>query len=330
MTRSRALSLWRRVAELALAACFALCACRTSPPRAVNVGDVARFSGPRVLAVIAHPDDETGFAATLYAIATSLDGACDICVITNGEGGFKYATLAERIYGCELTDEAIGRARLPAIRRRELEESASILGVRDLYFLDQKDHRYTTDAAEVLGPGAKVWDLELVRRELARIFERGRYDFVFALAPTAATHAHHKAATILALEVARSLPAEERPVVLCERTVEKDASEPLEIEPRFAVAELAAHEPFVFDRRQSFGFRGSLDYSIIVNLAIAAHKSQGTMQLAMNRGDREEFYLFADEPPGAEARASELFEKVRWNPFPSKTYGESAGTNAKP
>jgi hypothetical protein len=53
-----------------------------------QVGD-----GPRVLCVVAHPDDEIAFAGALYKTATLLDSVCDLVTITNGEGGFKYATL---------------------------------------------------------------------------------------------------------------------------------------------------------------------------------------------------------------------------------------------
>ena len=72
--------------------------------------------GPRVLCVVAHPDDEIAFAGVLYKTATFLDGVCDLVTITNGEGGFKYATLAEPLYGLELTDEVVGRRHLPEIR----------------------------------------------------------------------------------------------------------------------------------------------------------------------------------------------------------------------
>lgn len=285
--------------------------------------------GPRVLGVVAHPDDETAFAAALYKITTYLDGACDLAVITDGEAGFKYATLAERVYGLELTDESVGRAHLPDIRKRELGESASILGVRDLFFLEQKDHRYTTDIDEVLGVEAHVWDIAFVRERLRDILERGRYDFVFTLAPTADTHAHHKAATILALEVAESLPLRTRPVVLCARTVKVDETKALETLGELPIAALARDVvPFEFDRRQAFGHKQSLDYRIVVNWVIAAHISQGTMQLAMNEGDREQYFLFAHEPENAGARARKLFDALRGDQFAPKTYASSAGTNA--
>ena len=74
---------------------------------------------PKVLIITAHPDDETGCAAAVYKITHSLKGKVDLALITNGEAGFKYSTLAEDIYGAELTDEAIGRKLLPTIRKKK-------------------------------------------------------------------------------------------------------------------------------------------------------------------------------------------------------------------
>ena len=314
-----------------LVALLACAACRTTDARVAHVTPRESSHGPRVLAVVAHPADETAFAAALYQITTRLDGVCDLAVITNGEGGFKYATLAERTYGLELTDEAVGRAELPTIRRRELEDSARVLAVRDVWFLGEQDHRYTTDLAEVLGPAARVWDLARVRAELDELLARGRYDLVFTLAPTADTHAHHKAATVLALEAALRRPERERPVVLCTRVVDADDPKPLVVEAGVPAIELASGAaPFEVDRRQTFGFKQSLDWRVVVNWAIAAHKSQGTMQLAMNRGDREQFYLFRADAPDATTRARPVFDALRAAAFPLRTYGPTAGTNTKP
>ena len=61
------------------------------------------------------------------------------------------------------------------------------------------------------------------------------------------------------------------------------------------------------DRAVKFGFRDALDYQIIVNWVIAAHKSQGAFQMDMNRADREEFVVLesgaADEAADAAADA---------------------------
>lgn len=286
---------------------------------------------PRVLAVVAHPDDETAFAATLYATSRLLGGTCDVVVLTNGEGGFKYATVAEPLYGLELTDEAVGRRELPGIRRSEMVESCRVLGVRELVFLGQRDHRYTTDEGEVLDSGAGVWDLDLVRARLAERIEAGGYELVFCMLPTEGTHGHHKAATILALEAVAEMPLARRPAVLG-ATVEDD-DERVEPDadglPGWPLTALAADAPrYVFDRRRTFGHRDGLDWRVVVDLAIAQHRSQGTLQMLAGREAREVFFPFAVGPPDAGARAAELFERLAAAGFPERAYGPSAGTNA--
>ncbi|MBK6879153.1 MAG: PIG-L family deacetylase [Ignavibacteria bacterium] len=49
---------------------------------------------PKVLVVTAHPDDDAVFAATNYKIVHDLGGIVDLALVTNGEGGYKYSTLA--------------------------------------------------------------------------------------------------------------------------------------------------------------------------------------------------------------------------------------------
>jgi LmbE family N-acetylglucosaminyl deacetylase len=281
-------------------------------------------TGPRVLCVIAHPDDEVAFAATLYKTATLLNGVVDIVVITNGEGGFKYATLAESIYGRELTAEAIGRARLPAIRRKEQIAGCRIMQVRRLFALNQKDHRYTRDLDEIFGSGAKVWDLEAVRKDLRAIVEHGRYDFVFTHVPVPTTHAHHQAATVLALEAVAAGPEAKRPVVLG-AALSEDAEPFAGLEGHPITRLRPDRPPFVFDRTQSFGYKDRLNYKIIVNWVIAEHKSQGTMQLYMNRGDEERYWLYDRNPKGAVTAAREFFRKLAAPQFKTKHYGPSAG-----
>ena len=290
----------------------------------VGVHESAGASGPRVLAVIAHPDDETVFAGTLYKAATHLGAVCDLVVITNGEGGLKYATLAERIYGLELTVEEIGRRHLPAIRRKEMLASAQLLGARDVHFLDQRDHRYTRDLDEVLGPFAGVWDLELVVGFLTDLMQEGKYDFLLTLVPTSQAHAHHQAASLLAVASAAALRPQDRPVVLAAQTVE-DVGQAPPVTIHRDGAGLRSGRAFVFDRRQPFGYRDRLDYRVLVNWVIAAHRSQGTKQLEVNGNPLERFYLYTANAPDAEARAHALFESLRGPQFIPRIYGESAG-----
>lgn len=279
-------------------------------------------AGPKVLVVTAHPDDDAIFAATNYKIVRDLGGTVDLALITNGEGGYKYSTLAESIYGLELTDEEIGRKHLPEIRRKELEEGGAIVGVRNYYYLNQKDHKYLTsaDIREILD--SNIWDLDYVRNYLKDLIKKERYDFVFALAATPGTHAHHSSSTILALEAIQMLPADIRPVALAGTSSRKSDTarfiyKGLDGYPVTSVSDTVS---FVFDRTSKFGFRDALDYKIIVNWLIAEHKSQGTMQLLMNQGDLENFWYFDINDPAKKAETAELFEKLKVNNFKVREY----------
>jgi LmbE family N-acetylglucosaminyl deacetylase len=248
----------------------------------------SQTQGPRVLIVVAHPDDETCFAATVYEITHNLGGVVDQLAITNGEGGYHYSLLAEPIYGVPLTDEAVGRAALPEIRKRELMEAGRILGIENHFFLDERDVRYTQDIDEVLN---EHWTAGAVLPEVERRIAAGHYDFVFTLFPSPATHGGHKAATITALNAVQQM-AGRRPVVLGCQTAQSGVAD-----PSWTGFQSAQHpfnslpQVFVTDRSVKFGFKDALNYQIIVNWVIAAHKSQGALQSGMNRADREEFVI---------------------------------------
>lgn len=277
---------------------------------------------PKVLVVTAHPDDDAVFAATNYKIVHDLNGIVDIALITNGEGGYKYSTLAEDIYGLELTDEAIGRQYLPEIRKKELEAGGKIIGIRNYYYFNQKDNRYITsaDIKEILD--SNIWDLYYIRSELKSIIEREKYDYVFVLTPTLTTHAHHSSVGILALETVNSISSENRPIILG-GTLWNAGDTSNHIYKGFDAYPLTSVSdtiPFVFDRTQKFSYKDALDYKIIVNWLIAEHKSQGTMQLGMNRGDYEVYWYFDINPESGKVKTEELFEKLKINYFKKKEY----------
>ena len=264
----------------------------------------------RVLVVTAHPDDDAAFAGSVYRITHHIGGVVDLALVTDGSGGFRYANLAEPIYGIQLTDEKIARDHLPAIRKRELMAGGAIVGIRNYFFLDQYDHQYTLDADTVLG---FVWDSTTVRQRLTDIMQRGSYDFVIGMLPFPQTHGHHKSATILALHAAQSLPSDSRPIVLggfpCEFNNESLSFEGLASFPMTRVS--GGRALGSFDRTQKFGDNERLDFRIIVNWVIAEHKSQGTMQLLMNRGERECYWYFDVNGAERQDRVVQLFESLR-------------------
>lgn len=274
--------------------------------------------GPRVLVVTAHPDDEAVCAASVYKITHDLAGIVDLALLTNGEGGYKYATLSEAIYDLPLTDEETGRAYLPAIRKKELMAAGAITGIRNFFFLDQTDHGYTREVEEVLN---EIWDTEHVVNRLKQIIEKGGYDFVFTLLPVPETHGHHKGAAITTLRAVKKI-GKKAPVVLGCTVGEKDSSVQeftgLDGYPETLIKIDAP--VFSFDRTQKFGYRDRLNYKIIVNWVIAEHKSQGTMQLLMNRGDLERFFYYDLNSDTGRDKTEKLFDALKINRYPEKTY----------
>lgn len=277
-------------------------------------------NGPKVLVVTAHPDDETGMAVTIYKITHELKGTVDQCVITNGEGGYKYSTLSEDYYGLELTDEKVGRKHLPQIRKQELMNAGKIIGITNHFFLDQKDAGYSLNEKEPLDT---TWNVAWVNTRLSEILKTGAYEYVFCLIPINETHAHHKAATLLALRAVQAMPANNRPIVLACTVASVGDTSSLTFSQlkNYTETKIEKGVPlFRVDRTTPFGFKNKLNYKMIANWEIAEHKSQGTMQLAMNMGDYEDFWYFSINGTEGVAKCKELFERLSICPYPSKTY----------
>lgn len=281
---------------------------------------VAAQKGPKVLVVSAHPDDETSYAATIYKITHDLGGIVDEAVITNGEAGFKYSTLAESIYGAELTDERVGRSLLPTIRKKELMSGGEIMGIRNYYFFDQVDNAYTLNVDSVL---TYVWDVDAIQHRLRSIITDEKYDYVFCLLPEPGTHGHHKGATILVLRVLLGLPSDQRPIILAGSTSSRTDSTVLVFTglDGYPETQISDGKPrFRFDRTVKFGFKDRLDYHVIVNWVIAEHKSQGAMQLSMNRGDFENLWWFDMNDSRKSGAVAQLFDQLARIRFKPRTY----------
>ncbi len=90
--------------------------------------------------------------------------------------------------------------------------------------------------------------------------------------------------------------------------------------PGYPITNVSNTDPYIFDRTQKFGYKDVLDYKIIINWLIAEHKSQGTMQLLMNRGDYEQYWYFDINPMKSREKTEELFEKLKINNYKRKEY----------
>jgi LmbE family N-acetylglucosaminyl deacetylase len=133
----------------------------------------------------AHPDDETGIAATLARYAGQGKVVATI-YCTRGEGG-------GNMVGTQAGPS------LGILRERELRDCLRILGVRHVYFLDEEDFFYTESLTATL----EKWNKEDILGKLVRVVRSLRPDVIITMnpAPNPGQHGHHQAAGILATEV---------------------------------------------------------------------------------------------------------------------------------
>jgi len=138
-----------------------------------------------ILYVCAHPDDETGVAATLarYSLGRGMVTASVYC--TRGEGG----------------GNMVGTQAGPALgllREVELRDALRQIGVRYVFFLDQVDWAYTESRAAT----ERKWDREGALRNLVRLYRALRPDVILTMnpAPVPGQHGHHQTAGVLATE----------------------------------------------------------------------------------------------------------------------------------
>jgi LmbE family N-acetylglucosaminyl deacetylase len=138
-----------------------------------------------IMAVFAHPDDETGRAATLAYYALGRNAVVANVYCTRGEGG---GNMVGTQWGPALA----------TLREAELRDCLSILGVRYCYFLDQVDWAYTESVAATL----HKWGKEETLERLVRFVRALRPDVMVTMnpAPTPGQHGHHQAAAVLATE----------------------------------------------------------------------------------------------------------------------------------
>ncbi len=138
-----------------------------------------------IMGVFAHPDDETGMAATLAYYAKGQNSVVANVYCTRGEGG---GNMVGTQWG----------ASLGTLREAELRDCLATVGVRYCYFLDQLDWAYTESVSATLAK----WGKEETLERLVRLVRALRPEVIVTMnpAPTPGQHGHHQAAGVLATE----------------------------------------------------------------------------------------------------------------------------------
>ncbi|MFM7555226.1 MAG: PIG-L deacetylase family protein, partial [Verrucomicrobiota bacterium] len=138
-----------------------------------------------LLGIFAHPDDETGVAATIARLALGSGRTVAPVYCTRGGGG----------------GNMVGTQSGPALgllREIELRDALRQLGVRQVHFLDKADFAYT----ESLSVTLERWGHEDTLGRMVRVIRALRPEVMVTMnpAPSPGQHGNHQAAGWLATE----------------------------------------------------------------------------------------------------------------------------------
>ncbi len=271
---------------------------------------VVAQTGPRVLVVNAHPDDETSFPIILYKITHDLKGTVDLALITDGQGGYIGSELGSIYYGLKLTDSTVARANLPRIRKQELMQAGDVMGIRQYYFFDQKDDYYNLNPVPYIS--GKNWDIPFIEKKLDQVLAAQQYDFIITMLPYAGQHGHHKAAVLSALHALQRFKGANKPVILAGSTYKDETPETFTMLDGYPETQMKVAAPsFYIDVATKFGHYNQISYRVIAQWIIAAYKSQGDMQENdLYKGSKETFRLFNINDDSAVQKATQLFEQL--------------------
>lgn len=278
--------------------------------------------GPKVLVVTAHPDDETGFSVTLFKITKELKGTVDMAVMTDGGGGFADSQLGAIYFGLNLTDSIVARTHLPMIRKQEIINAGKIMGVRNIYFMEQPDDFYSTDINPYIS--GKNWNIPYVESRMDKLLAEREYDFVITMLPHAGQHGHHKTSVIMALRAVQRYKGNNKPIVIAGNPG-REGMKPTEFTmlEGYPETKIKVGAPkFTLNRAFRFAENDKLSYKIVADWVISEYKSQGAIQEnGIHRTDFETYHYYDINDGNGIAKVQKLFDelsKIGFQPVPKK------------
>jgi LmbE family N-acetylglucosaminyl deacetylase len=275
------------------------------------VSSAIQAQGPKVLVVTAHPDDETSFSVTMFKITHELKGTVDMAVMTDGGGGFADSQLGAMYYGLPLTDSVTARTHLPMLRKQEILNAGKIMGVRNIYFMEQPDDWYTTDITPYIS--GKNWDIGYVERRMDRLLAERGYDFIITMVPHAGQHGHHKTSVLMALRALQRYKGPNKPIIIAGSSMSAN-SKPTDFTmlDGYPETKLKPNAPkFTLNRAFRFKENDKVSYKIVADWVISEYKSQGAIQEnGIHRTDMEIYHYYDMNDASGIEKVQKLFDDL--------------------
>jgi len=267
--------------------------------------------GPKVLVVTAHPDDETSFSVTMFKITHELKGTVDMAVMTDGGGGFADSQLGAMYYGLPLTDSVTARTHLPMLRKQEILNAGKIMGVRNIYFMEQPDDWYTTDITPYIS--GKNWDIGYVEKRMDKLLAERGYDFIITMVPHAGQHGHHKTSVLMALRALQRYKGPNKPIIIAGSSMSAN-SKPSDFTmlDGYPETKLKPNAPkFTLNRAFRFKENDKVSYKIVADWVISEYKSQGAIQEnGIHRTDMEIYHYYDMNDASGIEKVQKLFDDL--------------------
>lgn len=261
--------------------------------------------------ITAHPDDETTFSVTLFKITKELKGTVDMAVMTDGGGGFADSQLGAMYFGLALTDSVVARTYLPMIRKQEILNAAKIMGIRNIYFMEQPDDFYSTNIEPYIS--GKNWNIPYIENRLDVLLTERNYDFIITMLPEKGQHGHHKTSVLLGLRAVQRFNGAHKPIIIAGSTrkngTENSKFSMLEGFPETKINPTAP--TFNLNRAYRFAENDKLSYKIVADWVISEYKSQGAIQEnAIHKVDEELYQYFDINDVNGIQKVKSLFEDL--------------------
>jgi LmbE family N-acetylglucosaminyl deacetylase len=240
-----------------------------------------------------------------------MKGTVDMAVMTDGGGGFADSQLGARYYGLNLTDSIVARTHLPMLRKQEILNAGKIMGVRNIYFMEQPDDWYTTDVKPYIS--GKNWDISYVERRMDRLLADRDYDFIITMLPHAGQHGHHKTSVLMALRAVQRFKGPYKPIVIAGSPMNA-TSKPMEFSmlEGFPETKIKADAPtFTLNRAFRFKENDKVSYKIVADWVISEYKSQGAIQEnGIHKTDMEVYRYYDLNDAKGISKVQKLFDDL--------------------